>query len=203
MDNELTLLAKVLEKKGFKTFLCDNKEEAILQVHNIMVENAPVGSIGFGNSMTIRSLGLHESLNQYVENTYIHEPVGTSEVDRKALTSDFYLCSANAVSLDGHIVNIDGTGNRTAATCFGPKHIVYIIGKNKVVSTLDEAMFRAQNVAAVELAKKYHRNTPCVTTGKCEDCNSPECICAITTIHRRKPYGIEIIVVIVNEALGL
>lgn len=118
------------------------------------------------------------------------------------MTADYYLTSANAISLDGNIVNIDGTGNRTAATCFGPKNLIYVIGKNKIANTLEDAMNRAK-CSAVELAKRYNRKTPCVVTGKCENCVSPECICAVTTIHRKKPYGINITVILINEDLGI
>ncbi len=125
------------------------------------------------------------------------------ENDLKALHSDIYFTSANAVSYDGYIINIDGTGNRTSATCFGPKCVVYIIAKNKIAGTLEEAIDRAKNTAAVSLAKKYGRKTPCVTTNKCEDCLSPDCICNVMTIHRRQLYGNKIKIILVNEDMGI
>jgi hypothetical protein len=168
----------------------------------IFSESEPIDSIGVGNSATVRSMGLYEKLSKISKHIYIHAPVGTEISDRKALTSDYYLTSANAISLDGNIVNIDGTGNRTASTCFGPKNLIYLIGKNKITNTLEDAINRAKETA-VKLAKAYNRKTPCVVTGRCENCISPECICAITTIHSKKPYGINITIVLINENLGI
>lgn len=200
--SDLLLLSKALKKRGFEVWVCEDGRQARNAVKRIIETNGPAGSAGFGNSETARSLGLHEMLSQYTKNIYIHEPGVGSDADRKALTADYYFTSANAVSLDGHIVNIDGTGNRTAAACFGPKRLIYVIGRNKITGTLEEAMRRAKR-AAVELAKKNKRKTPCAVTGECCDCLSPECVCAVTTIHRKKPFGTDISVVLINEDLGL
>lgn len=202
MDGLIIKLSKSLEKRGFETQICEDVESAEKIIHGIISKSESVSSIGFGNSMTIRSMGLHNSLLKYTNNLFVHAPVGTEKDDRKALTADFYLTSANAISLDGHIINIDGTGNRTAATCFGPKHVIYLVGKNKIAKNIDDAIKRAKS-AAVELAKRYNRKTPCVVSGKCEDCVSPESICAVTTIHRKKPYGVKVSVIIINEDMGL
>lgn len=203
MTEYLMELTKTLDKRGFETYVCEDSKKAVEAINKILSRGDAIFSIGIGNSVTVKNMGLHQSLLNYTNNIYIHAPVGTEENDRKALTSDYYFTSANAVSLDGHIVNIDGTGNRTSATCFGPKNVIYIIGRNKVTNTLEEALDRARNSAAVKLAEMYNRKTPCVTTGKCEDCISPECICAITTIHRKKPSGLKIIVLLVDEDLGI
>lgn len=202
MNEHLSALSNTLNKRGFNAYVCEDFIQANQVVQDIISECTSVRSIGFGNSVTLKSMGLHEIAEKYTKNIYIHSPIGTEDTDRMALTSDVYLTSANAVSLDGHIVNIDGTGNRTAATCFGPKHVIYVIGKNKITNTLEDAISRAKN-AAVELAKMYNRKTPCVITGKCEDCISPECICAVTTIHRKRPYGINISVILIDEEIGI
>lgn len=203
MNDHLSALSKTFKKRGFQTFTCDNSEQAVELVHELISESVSIDSIGIGNSLTIKNMGLYEILLKYTKNIYIHSPIGTEDTDRKALTADIYLTSANAVSLDGHIVNIDGTGNRTAATCFGPKHVIYIVGKNKIAKSLEDALFRAKNTVAVELAKMYSRKTPCVVSRKCEDCISPDCICAVTTIHRKKPYGVNISIIFVDENLGI
>ncbi len=203
MDERLLSLSKTLKSRGFQVEVCEDIKQAAELVHQIIDKCVPVGSIGFGNSITVKSAGLHESLSKFTKETYIHVPAaGTEDIDRKALTADFYLTSANAISLDGHIVNIDGNGNRTAATCFGPKHVIYLIGKNKITTNLEEAMLRAKD-AAVQNAKRYNRNTPCVKSGKCINCISPECVCSVTTIHRKKPYGINMTIILINEAAGL
>jgi L-lactate utilization protein LutB len=202
MNEQLLALSKTLKSRGFQVEVCENIEQAAELVHEIIGKSTPVSSIGFGNSITVQSAGLQESLSKFTKEIYIHIPVGTEDIDRKALTTDFYLTSANAVSLDGHIINIDGNGNRTAATCFGPKHVIYLIGKNKITKTLEEAMLRAKN-AAVQNAKRYNRKTPCVQSGKCQNCISPECVCSVTTIHRKKPFGVNITVILINEDAGL
>lgn len=202
MNEQLLALSKTLKSRGFQVEVCENIEQAAELVHEIIGKSTPVSSIGFGNSITVQGAGLQESLSKFTKEIYIHIPVGTEDIDRKALTADFYLTSANAVSLDGHIINIDGNGNRTAATCFGPKHVIYLIGKNKITKTLEEAMLRAKN-AAVQNAKRYNRKTPCVQSGKCQNCISPECVCSVTTIHRKKPFGVNITVILINEDAGL
>lgn len=202
MNDELIQLSEVLKKRGFIVRLIENSGQVQDALGKILNESGETKSIGCGNSVTLRDLSLHDYFKKYSSELYIHSPIGTKETDKKALTADLYFTSANAISLDGHIVNIDGTGNRTAATCFGPKKVIYIIGKNKITKTLEDALNRAK-VTAVELAKRYNRKTPCVKSGKCEDCNSPESICAVTTIHRKKPYGVNIIVMLINEDLGM
>ncbi len=199
---DLLLLTKALKRRGFDVDLCEDGNQARGAVERIIGANGPAGSVGFGNSETIRNLGLYETMSRHTPNIYIHEPGVGSDDDRKALTADYYFTSANAVSLDGQIVNIDGTGNRTAATCFGPKRVIYVIGRNKVAATLEEALLRAKQ-AAVKLAQKNKRKTPCALTGECSDCLSPECVCAITTIHRKKPLGTDMSVILINEDLGL
>ena len=203
MNEQLVELSRTLKSRGFQVHICNDRVKAVDCVSRLISEYGICESIGFGNSITLISIGLQERLLKYTHNIFIHTPIGTEEADRKALTADFYFTSANAISMDGHIVNIDGTGNRTAATCFGPKHVIYLIGRNKVTNTLEDALFRVRNVVAVELARRYNRKTPCNITGKCEDCISPECICAVTTIHRKKPYGVDITVILIDEDLGI
>ncbi len=203
METDLINLSKTFKKKGFSSYVSKDRDEALQIVNKIISDASPIGSIGLGNSESLRQLGLDKSLLQYTKNLYVHLSGMKGTDEKKALTADFYLCSANAVSQDGHIINIDGTGNRTAATCFGPNHLIYIIGKNKIANTLDDAIYRAKNIAAVTIAKKCNRNTPCVVTGKCEDCDSSDCICSVMTIHRRKPLGMDVSIILVNEDLGV
>ncbi|MBT7912632.1 lactate utilization protein [Candidatus Bathyarchaeota archaeon] len=194
----LQQLSEKLKKCGFDTEIFESGNKASNRIRGIV--NGC--SVGVGSSMTLECLGLLESLKSNAKEVFFHLPGGAGEEERKALTADFYLTSANAISMDGHIVNIDGTGNRVAATCFGPKQVIYVVGKNKITETLDGAMVRAKNTA-VKLAKHFGRRTPCIKTGECEDCLSAECICSITTIHRKKPYGINISVFLIDEELGL
>jgi L-lactate utilization protein LutC len=159
-------------------------------------------SVGLGSSMTIQHIGLFNMLKANAESVFEHQPGQAGDDERKAMVADYFITSANGLSKDGQIVNIDGTGNRIAATCFGPGEVIYVIGKNKIAPTLDDALYRAKETA-VKLAKHFNRKTPCIKTGKCEDCLSPECLCSITTIHRKKPYGTRISVFLINEEVGL
>ncbi|MDV0447015.1 hypothetical protein MsAg5_08830 [Methanosarcinaceae archaeon Ag5] len=202
MDFDLNILKKQFNRRGFNSTVCNNRHEAV----DYILETFPVNDemiIGMGNSLTLDALGIKDILIERASAVYQHAP-GSSEVEsKKALLADLYLTSANAVSYDGQIVNIDGTGNRTAATCYGPTQVIYVVGKNKIAESLEDAVWRARNVAAVQNAKRYNRKTPCVVTGKCEDCLSPECICGVMTIHRKQPHGNKITIVLVNEELGL
>ncbi|MGF7144658.1 L-lactate utilization protein LutB [Anaerotaenia torta] len=201
MDFNLDILKDNLKKRGFNTAVCDNKQEAA----TFILETFPANQdmvIGMGNSLTLDALGIEEVWSEKFIHIYRHVPGSPDDETRQALLADLYFTSANAISYEGHIVNIDGTGNRTAATCYGPKQVIYVVGKNKIARSLEEAIERAQNIAAVKNAKRYNRKTPCSITGKCEDCLSPECICSVMTIHRRQPRGLKITVILVNEELG-
>jgi len=196
--DKLQQLSKNLIKRGFNAEIFYDHSYLTEKVYNLINGY----TVGYGSSMSLKQTGVLEKLHEYAKMIYPHLPGEAGINERNALTSDFYLTSANAVSMDGHIVNIDGTGNRVAATCFGPKNVIYLIGKNKIADTLNDAMIRAKDTA-VKLAKHFNRKTPCVKTGKCEDCLSSECICSVTTIHRKKPYGVNISVFLINEELGL
>ncbi|MDL2233452.1 lactate utilization protein [Ruminococcaceae bacterium OttesenSCG-928-L11] len=193
---------KNLNKRGFTAIVCAKASEVEGTVSKLFA-NSVLRNIGFGNSQTTRLCGLVEWAEAVAENVYQHDPRNFSaEDDRQALFSDAYFSSANAVSEKGHIINIDGTGNRVSATCFGPKEVIYVVGRNKVSPTLETAVDRAKH-AAVHLATFYQRNTPCAQTGRCHDCLSPECVCGVTTVHRKALIGNSITVILVNEDLGL
>ena len=194
----LEQLARHARQRGFTVHIFSTGAQAADAVCDICRDH----TVGLGSSMTLETLGIASRLTSYAKRVLVHRPGRAGEAERLALTADLFLTSANAMSLDGQIVNIDGTGNRVAATCFGPQRVIYCIGRNKLTPTLPEAMVRAKTTA-VKLAAHFHRKTPCVVTGQCEECLSPECVCAITTIHRKKPYGTDISIFLINEAYGL
>ena len=157
---------------------------------------------GFGNSQTCRDLHLIPFVSERAWESYVHDPLRYSHADdRKAQWADVYLTSANAVSMQGHIVNIDGTGNRVSATCFGPEQVIYVIGQNKIAGDLEGAIARAKEAAVINV-KRYNKKTPCAVTGKCEDCLSPECLCGVMTIHRKALIGNRISILFVRQDLG-
>lgn len=187
-----------LNKRGFLSKVFESKESLIKEVESLIYDK----TVGFGSSLTLNSLGIIEAINTHAEKVFYHYPGEHGENERAALTADIFFTSANAITCKGEIINIDGTGNRVAATCFGPKKIIYIISENKVTEDLESALDRAKE-SAVKLTKHFKRKTPCVTTGKCEDCLSPESVCSITTIHRKKPYGSDIHVFLIDGEYGL
>ena len=120
---------------------------------------------------------------------------------RRQLTCDL-LASANAVTLTGMVLNIDGNGNRVASTIFGPQKVILVVGRNKLVSTVEDGLKRIKAYAAPLAAKRLNIEVPCAKTGFCIDCNSPGRICTATVILERKPRLSDVRVLIVNEELG-
>jgi hypothetical protein len=163
-------------------------------------------TIGFGDSRTLADIGLSACLSQ--ENT-VYDPFPCTDNDefltvaRKCLTTDYFFTSVNGLSMDGILVNLDGTGNRIAGSLFGHKKVFFVVGRNKIAPDLAQTIYRVRNVAAPLNAKKYNLNTPCVTKGgRCYDCSSPERICNGLMIHYKKMNDIEAEVILINEDLG-
>ncbi len=168
--------------------------------------------VGFGDSRTIIDMKLYDKLSKH--NT-VYDPNqsvdndGFLEIAKKCLTADIYLTSVNAMAETGEMVNIDGTGNRVAGSLFGHEKIYFVVSTNKIEKSLDEAVFRARNVAAPKNSLKYDLPTPCVInykkTGelKCFDCRRPERICNGIITYMRKMNDIEDVeVILVNEEMG-
>jgi len=159
-------------------------------------------TVGFAGSISIRQIGLVDQLIKRGTKD-INGTIGITIDERRRLLSDILLCSSNAVTLDGKLVNIDGVGNRVATMIFGPKKVILAIGMNKIVHDASEAIDRIKNVIAPYHAMAMRRKTPCVTTGYCTDCKSPERICNVTTIIEKKPSFTDIAIVLVGEDIGL
>ncbi len=164
-------------------------------------------SFGFGGSETVRQTGVVEYLESQGKTIFDHwqNDLSAAEslaVRKSQLHCDCFFCSANAVSVTGEIVNVDGAGNRTSAMGFGPKKVIIVAGMNKVTNDLPSALQRIREVAGPMRAKSLGMKTPCAETGCCSDCNSPMRICRITTILHRQPVLTSITVVLVNQAMG-
>ncbi len=185
------------ENHGFRTSFFETKEEAV----EYLKANIKNTVVGIGGSMTASELDLYKNLRD--ENTVIWHYVSTGTDTRLASGhSTVYILSANGVSETGELVNIDGTGNRLAYSTFGPKRVIYIIGKNKIAPTLEAAIYRAKNIASPKNAQRLKRNTPCAKNAdKCYDCNSPERICHATLLVER-PTVADTEVIFINEDLG-
>jgi len=164
-------------------------------------------TVGFGGSDTTRRLGLPDAAREAGKTVYDHWLDGlTPEADMQLRLDmgrcDCFICSANAISMTGEIVNVDGVGNRTNATCFGPRKVFIVAGMNKVTPDLHAALRRVKDVAGPQRAKSLGMATPCAETGICADCNSPQRICRITTILHRRPMRTDVSVMLIQERLG-
>lgn len=197
MDREL--LKKNFENHGFKVSFYNTKEEAA----EYIVTSIEGKKIAFGGSSTLKEMGLYERLGEKNEMIW-HWVENTREVKMEGLAVDVYMLSANGVSEKGDLVNIDGAGNRVAASLFGPKKVLYVIGKNKIEKDLDSAMYRARNIASPKNAMRFGFDTPCVKAGgtKCFDCNHPKRICNGFVIVSRPMLGQEVEILFIDEDLG-
>ena len=158
-------------------------------------------SVGMGGSMTLQALGLYERLEG--DNTvYWHWKTPGAETLRAAALADVYLSSANAISEDGEIFNIDGNGNRLAGTLFGHKKVFILAGVNKIAPDFDSALARARNVAAVKNCARLGKKGPCQTDGRCHDCGSTERICHALAVLWGPMGAMETEVILIDEELG-
>lgn len=163
-------------------------------------------SIGIGHSATLQMMNITNSLIKRGNTVYDKELGETKEecilLKKKALITEWYITGSNAISIDGRIVNIDHSGNRAPAITFGPDKVIVIVGKNKIVATVDEAIKRAKNVAAPLNAKRAGYNPPCVTLNKCVDCVSEERVCNSLSIIEGQSDRSRIKLFIVNDECG-
>lgn len=160
-------------------------------------------SVGFGGSMTLEQMGLFERLSGHNRALW-HWREGTAEDPRKeALTADVYVTSVNGMDEDGDLINIDGAGNRVAATLFGHRKVYFVVGRNKLAPTYEEALWRARNIAAPKNAQRLGVQTPCAAKGdRCYDCKSPQRICRALVVYWEKPRSMDMEVVLVRQDLG-
>ncbi|RMG97833.1 MAG: lactate utilization protein [Candidatus Dadabacteria bacterium] len=204
-ERRVELAAKALEEHGFTVWVCRNREEA---AERLVAEAADARTVGFGGSITLVELGMPERMAALGKECLIHGAPGLSpeervEIMRRQLTCDLFLSGANAITLDGCIVNVDATGNRVGAVAFGPKKVRVVAGANKIVDSVEAARARIREWAAPPNAHRLSFKTPCATTGRCVDCRSPDRICRIVQILERRPRLTDLGVLLVPEPLGL
>ena len=161
-------------------------------------------SVGFGGSVTLDALGLYERLGTHNRTVWHWKWEDKDAARREALTTEVYLTSANALAETGELINIDGSGNRVAATLFGHEKVIFVVGRNKLAPTVDAALWRARNIASPQNAKRLGKKTPCTLKGdRCYDCRSPERICRGLVTHWGPMIGMEAEVLLIDEDLGL
>ena len=189
---------KNLEARGFSVRVFHTGGEAA-EYLNRVIDGA---SVGFGGSVTLQALGLYNLLSEHNEVRW--HWINGPEERRNAMGAEVYLTSANALAETGEIINIDGAGNRVAATMFGPRRCFFVIGQNKLAPDFDAALWRARNIAGPKNAQRLKVKTPCAAEGdRCYDCNSPERICRGLSVLWRPMTGMKTEVLLIEEDLGL
>lgn len=188
-----------LQSRNMTGYYAEDKEAALKQALELIEENS---TISMGGCMSAHEIGLVQALQegnyQYLDRSKMESREGLLA----AYDSDVFLSSANAMTSDGILVNIDGNSNRVSCIAQGPKKVIFIVGMNKVCDDLDSAMKRARNVAAPINAQRFEVKTPCKETGKCFDCKSPDTICCQFLITRYSRHTGRIHVILVNDNLG-
>ena len=185
-----------LRRRHYEAYHCPSAADVLSKVKELIPEGS---TVTWGGSMTIRDIGLTRMLKEGNYKVFDRdEAQSRDEADaiyRKAFECDFYLSSANAMSEDGQIVNIDGTGNRIAALSWGPKRVIYVISLHKVCHDLDAAVKRARYTAAPVNTTRFPSDTPCHLDGACHDCKSPDSSCVYFYIQRlSKPANRHIVI---------
>ena len=189
MNEVCTRTIEGLRRRGYEAVGVATKAEALKLV---MAEAERAESVGWGGSESVKEIGARDAL-----------VAAGKEIRDHQTSMDLFLLSANAITSDGVIVNIDGTGNRIAASIFGPKRVVYVIGRNKVVNGgVLEAIARAKRCACPPNCRRLGKKTPCAEFGVCADCDSPDRICKVTAIFDRAPTHTPTKVILVDENLG-
>lgn len=202
-EKRAQVLVKNLKSRHFEAYYCPDSASALAKALELIPEGA---SVGWGGALSAQQIGLIDAVKSgnfaAIDRDAATTPEERTQALKRCLTADVFLCGANALSLDGQMVNIDGTGNRVAAIAYGPDTILVIAGMNKVCDTLDDAVTRARTVAAPMNKQRFPFKTPCEVTGACTDCKSEESICNQILITRNcRPAG-RIKFVLVGEELG-
>ena len=196
-------LIKNLKRRHIEGFYCATGDDAVKKVSELIADGS---SVTWGGTMTVRDLGIPDALKrrstlEVLDRDLVETPEEKQAMYLRAFSADVYLTSANAISEDGIIVNIDGNGNRVAAITWGPKKVIFVIGLNKVAQNVEAALARARSTASPINAARFDIKTPCQTDGTCHNCNSAESICNYVHFLRNSPRERHI-VVLVGEELG-
>lgn len=191
---------KGLESRNMSGYYAESREAALAQALALIPEGS---SVTMGGATSAREIGLVDAVKAG-DYRFIDRDAYTDKraAMLAAYDADVFLSSANAITEDGVMVNIDGNANRVSAIAQGPKKVVFIVGMNKVCCDLDSAMKRARNVAAPINAQRFGLSTPCAKTGACMDCKSPDTICCQFLITRFSKHKGRIHVILVNDSLG-
>ena len=198
-----------LEANNFEVYLAEDTHQANTIVLEDLLPKLNPKTLSWGGSVTFTDSGLYRELSKNsdleVLDTFDQKLSDEQkhELRRKALLVDLFITGTNAITESGQIVNLDMIGNRVGALTFGPKWVILMIGRNKIVTNLDEAMYRIKNYVAPTNSMRLDKKTPCVKTSYCEECKGPDRICNTWTITEKSfPKG-RVKVILINQDLGL
>ena len=199
----LNEVIKGLKSRNINGYFAENKKEALKIALSLMEKGK---TVGWGGSMSVREIGLYDEILKGDFITFNRDTCETAEQKRemelKTLGADYFLCSCNAVTKDGILINIDGFANRVAAIAYGPQKVIMIVGVNKICDDLDSAIIRARQTAAPRNAQRFPINTPCKKTGQCADCKAADTICCQFLATRFSRDKDRMHLILVNEDLG-
>ena len=198
-----------LESNNFEVFIADTSKEASKTVLENIISAMNIKSISWGGSMTFVGTGLYDALKDQkdfkVLDTYDKSLSNDekTQLRREALLTDLFITGTNSVTEDGYLVNLDMVGNRVGALTFGPKNVLVLTGRNKIVPDIESAMDRIKNYVAPANVMRLDMKTPCIKTGECSECKSSARICNTWTITQKSFPKKRVKIVLINEDLGL
>ncbi len=207
-NHRLEKVKENLEENNFEVFIAQSAQDAKDIVSNTIIPSIQVKSISWGGSMTLIATGLfhllkdderYKIINTFDKSISVEEQM---ERRRESLLVDLFITGTNAVTEDGKLVNLDMVGNRIGGITFGPRHVVILIGRNKICCDLDDAMYRIKNYAAPVNTMNLDKKTPCSKTGFCHNCKSPDRICNTWTITEKCFPEKRVKIVLINDDLG-
>ncbi len=194
---------KNLEKRNMEGYFFKDSASCVKAIIDMMEEGS---SVSWGGSQSVLECGLMDAIKSgkytLIDRMTAKTPEESREIFSKTVLADYYLMSTNAITFDGELINIDGNGNRAACLIHGPKHIIMVVGMNKLVSHVEDGYNRVRDIATPANTKRLNKNTPCFHTGRCGDCLSPDCICNQIVITRRSGHAGRIKIFFVAEELG-
>ena len=204
MDNRIEKTMKALQRNKMKPYYVENRDELYDIVRSLIRDDKLITA---GGSMTLKESGVTELLMNEYKGIYIDHSQGTNpeeveEILRKAFVSDTFFASTNALTEEGELYNVDGKGNRVSAMIYGPKQVILVVGINKLVADMGEAVMRVEQIAAPKNTVRLNCNTPCAVTGGCGHCHSDGWICCSYVRLSQQRVADRIKVIIVNENLG-
>lgn len=196
-------IIKNLKKRNMEGFFFEDSASCVKAILDMMEKGSV---IGWGGSQSVAECGLMDAIQgekyTLIDRMTAKTPEESRNLFAKTVMADYYLMSTNAITMDGELINIDGNGNRIACLIHGPRHVILVVGMNKLVSNVEDGYRRVRDIATPANTKRLNKNTPCFHTGRCGDCLSPDCICNQIVITRRSGHTGRIKIFFVAEELG-